>query len=189
VTHPDNPQDPGNPQDPPHSRSLQHPASAPDPATTAPPSGTTDGPGARDTSRRTGSGFGRVLVLVYGIFAISATARASVQLLRDWHEAPVAYGLSALAAVVYVVATIALARGSATSRTVAWTAVGVELVGVLAVGAWSLLDPATFPEPTVWSGFGVGYGFVPLVLPVVGLTWLWRTRPPQNSTSRPKDTA
>jgi len=189
VTHPDNPQDPGNPQDPPHSRSLQHPASAPDPATTAPPSGTTDGPGARDTSRRTGSGFGRVLVLVYGIFAISATARASVQLLRDWHEAPVAYGLSALAAVVYVVATIALARGSATSRTVAWTAVGVELVGVLAVGAWSLLDPATFPEPTVWSGFGVGYGFVPLVLPVVGLTWLWRTRPPRTSTSRPKDTA
>lgn len=170
----------------------ENPETAPDPATRVPPSGGPDVPdaqGAHDAPRRTGSGFGRVLVLVYGIFAISATARASIQLLRDWHEAPVAYGLSALAAVVYIVATIALARGSATSRTVAWTAVTVELVGVLAVGAWSLLDPAAFPKPTVWSDFGIGYGFVPLVLPVVGLTWLWRTRPPQTSTTEPKDRA
>ncbi|WP_404821878.1 hypothetical protein [Oerskovia gallyi] len=173
----------------------ENPETAPDPATRVPPSGTPDGAGAHDprgahdAPRRTGSGFGRVLVLVYGIFAISATARASIQLLRDWHEAPVAYGLSALAAVVYIVATIALARGSATSRTVAWAAVTVELVGVLAVGAWSLLDPAAFPKPTVWSDFGIGYGFVPLVLPVVGLTWLWRTRPPRTSTTEPKETA
>jgi hypothetical protein len=160
---------------------------APDPATGAAPSGRTgDGP---KVPRRTGSGFGRVLVLVYGIFAISATARASIQLLRDWHEAPVAYALSALAALVYIVATIALARGSRTSRTVAWTAVTVELVGVLAVGLWSLLDPAAFPKATVWSDFGIGYGFVPLALPVIGLTWLWRTRPPQTSSTEPKDHA
>jgi hypothetical protein len=173
VTHPENPE------------------TAPDPATPATSSGEGSPQTARtpDTPRTTGSGFGRVLVLVYGIFAVAATARASVQLLRDWHEAPVAYVLSALAAVVYIVATVALARGSRTSRTVAWTAVSVELVGVLAVGAWSLLDPAAFPEPTVWSDFGIGYGFVPLVLPVVGLTWLWRTRPPQTSTTEPKDPA
>lgn len=141
------------------------------------------------TSRRTNTGFGRVLVAVYGIFALAASARAGVQLLRDWHEAPLAYALSALAAAVYVVATIALARGGEVARRVAWVAVGVELVGVLAVGAWSLLDPAAFPEPTVWSDFGIGYGFVPLVLPVVGLTWLWRTRPPQTSITEPKDPA
>lgn len=167
------------------------PETAPDPATPATSSDEGSPQTARtpDTPRTTGSGFGRVLVLVYGIFAVAATARASVQLLRDWHEAPVAYVLSALAAVVYIVATVALARGSRTSRTVAWTAVSVELVGVLAVGAWSLLDPAAFPEPTVWSDFGIGYGFVPLVLPVVGLTWLWRTRPPQTSITEPKDPA
>jgi len=27
----------------------------------------------------------------------------------------------------------------------------------------------------VWSGFGQGYGYVPLVLPFLGLLWLWRT--------------
>ncbi|KON72246.1 hypothetical protein M768_14850 [Cellulosimicrobium cellulans F16] len=127
--------------------------------------------------RRTNTGFGRVLVAVYGIFALAASARAAVQLLRDWHEAPLAYALSALAAAVYVVATVALARGGAVARRVAWVAVGVELLGVLAVGAFSLADPEAFPRATVWSGFGQGYGYVPLVLPFVGLWWLWRTRP------------
>lgn len=149
---------------------TQHPEPSPGPGPSARPA-------AAGGPRRTGSGFGRVLVAVYGIFAISATARASVQLLRDWHEAPLAYALSALAAVVYLVATVALARGTSAWRRVAWAAVGVELVGVLAVGTLSLLDAAAFPEATVWSGFGQGYGYVPLVLPFVGLWWLWRTRP------------
>ncbi len=123
--------------------------------------------------RSTASGPGRVLVAVYGVFAIAATARASVQLLRDWHEAPLAYALSGVAALVYVVATVALARGA---RRIATGAVVVELVGVLLVGAFSLADPAAFPRATVWSGFGSGYGYVPLVLPLLGLAWLWRSR-------------
>lgn len=134
-------------------------------------------PGATGTARRTGTGFGRLLVVAYGILAVAATARASVQLLRDWHEAPLAYALSAVAAVVYVVATVALARGGPAARRVAWAAVTFELVGVVAVGTLSLVDPEAFPRATVWSGFGSGYGYVPLVLPFVGLWWLWRTRP------------
>ena len=124
--------------------------------------------------RTTASGPGRVLVAVYGVFAAAATARASVQLLRDWHEAPLAYALSAVAAAVYLVATVALARGA---RRVALVAVVVELVGVLVVGAFSLADPSAFPRATVWSGFGSGYGYVPLVLPLLGLAWLRRRRP------------
>jgi hypothetical protein len=50
-------------------------------------------------------------------------------------------------------------------------------VGVLAVGVLSLVDAAEFPDATVWSAFGRGYGYVPLVLPVVGLLWLRHTRP------------
>ncbi|WP_298456921.1 hypothetical protein [uncultured Cellulomonas sp.] len=132
----------------------------------------TPAPGAVP-ARSTATGPGRVLVAVYGVFALAASARAGVQLLRDWHEAPLAYGLSAVAAAVYWVATVALARGA---RAVALTAVGVELVGVLAVGTWSLVDPAAFPRATVWSTFGSGYGYVPLVLPLLGLAWLWRSR-------------
>jgi cytochrome bd-type quinol oxidase subunit 2 len=128
-------------------------------------------------ARRTSSGPGRALVAVYGLFALAATARAGVQLATRFDEAPVAYLLSALAGVVYIVATVTLARGDRTSRRIAWVAIGLELVGVLTIGTLSVLDPAAFPRATVWSAYGIGYGFVPLVLPVLGLLWLARTRP------------
>lgn len=125
----------------------------------------------------TSTGFGRVLVVVYGLFALAATARSAVQIATRLDEAPVAYLLSAFAALVYIVATVALARGDATSRRVAAAAILVELAGVLIVGVISLLVPEAFPRASVWSQFGRGYLFIPLALPLVGLGWLWRTRP------------
>ena len=127
--------------------------------------------------RRTNSGAGRVLVAVYGIFALAATARASVQLLTKFDQAPLAYVLSALAGMIYIVATVTLARGTRASRRLALVAISIELVGVLSVGTLSVVDPEAFPRATVWSVYGIGYGFVPLLLPIVGLAWLWRTRP------------
>ena len=125
---------------------------------------------------RTNSGAGRALVAVYGVFALAATARAGVQLATRYSEAPLAYLLSALAGVIYILATISLARGTQTSRRVAIVAIVIELVGVLAIGTLSVVDPEAFPRATVWSVYGIGYGFVPLVLPVLGLLWLRRTR-------------
>lgn len=129
----------------------------------------------RDGPTSTSTGPGRVLVAVYGVLALAATARSAVQVLRDLDEAPLAYLLSGLAAGVYVVATVALARGSGVWRRVAWVTVTIEGVGVLVVGALSVARPELFPEATVWSGFGAGYGYVPLVLPFLGLLWLRRT--------------
>ncbi|ALX04768.1 MULTISPECIES: hypothetical protein [Aeromicrobium] len=122
---------------------------------------------------RTSTGPGRALVAVYAVFAIAATARSLYQLVVKADEAPVAYALSALAGVVYVVATFAL--GTDRHR-LAVGAVLFELVGVLGVGLLTLLDGELFPDATVWSDFGAGYGYVPLVLPFVGLWWLRRTR-------------
>ncbi|GAA4627360.1 membrane protein [Actinoallomurus vinaceus] len=131
--------------------------------------------GPERTARR--SGPGRVLIAVYGVFALAATSRAGVQIATRFHEAPVAYLLSAFAAVVYILATVTLARSGRTSYRVAVTSCTIELIGVLAVGTYSLTDRAAFPDATVWSGYGSGYGFVPLVLPVLGLLWLRRTAP------------
>ncbi|MBI1352646.1 MAG: hypothetical protein GC156_16215 [Actinomycetales bacterium] len=125
--------------------------------------------------RPTGRGFGRVLVVVYAIFALAATSRSVYQIAAKFDEAPIAYVLSAVAAVIYIVATVALARGDRTSRRVATVAITIELVGVVSVGLLSLLVPSDFPAASVWSGFGSGYGFIPLVLPIVGLWWLRRT--------------
>jgi hypothetical protein len=132
-----------------------------------------------ELATRTRSGPGRLLIAVYAIFALSATARSGVQLSTHFSRAPLPYLLSALAAVVYIVATVCLARGSQTSRLVATVSILIELVGVLAVGTWSLVDPAAFPDATVWSDYGQGYGYVPAVLPLLGLWWLRATATPR----------
>ena len=124
------------------------------------------------------SGWGRVLIALYAVFAVAATGRSAYQLITQASEAPFPYALSALAAVVYVAATLGLAREGETWRKVAWVACGTELVGVLVVGTLSVADAALFPDDTVWSGYGAGYGYLPLVLPFAGLAWLWHTRRP-----------
>ncbi len=123
--------------------------------------------------REVGRGAGRLLVAVYAVFALAASSRAALQLATKLSEAPVAYLLSAVAAAVYVVATVALWRGQ---RRIARATVLFELVGVLVVGTLSLVDSSLFPDQTVWSGYGSGYGYVPLVLPVLGLLRLRATR-------------
>ncbi len=134
-------------------------------------------PAASGKADRRNRGPGRLLVAVYAVFALAATSRAGVQLAQRLDEAPLAYLLSALAGVVYCVATLALARRGATWRRIALGTCLFELTGVLAVGTLSLVDDAAFPNATVWSGYGQGYGYVPLVLPMIGLYWLHRTRP------------
>jgi hypothetical protein len=139
---------------------MSEPMASPEP-TASPPDSIRTGPG-------------RVLIAIYALFALSASARAGVQIATKFSDAPAAYVLSAFAALVYVLATVTFAIGSPAARRIAVLSCSVELVGVLAVGTWSLADPASFPDATVWSGFGSGYGFVPLVLPVFGLLWLRR---------------
>lgn len=124
-----------------------------------------------------GTGPGRVLLLVYGIFALSAGARAGVQIATRFTEAPLAYLLSAVAAVVYLTATVGLAVGGPRGRLIALASCSFELVGVLAVGTLSVTDAVAFPDDTVWSHFGSGYGYIPLLLPFIGLWWLHRHRP------------
>jgi hypothetical protein len=124
-------------------------------------------------AERVGRGPGRLLVAVYAVFAVAASSRAVLQLATRFEEAPVAYLLSAVAAAVYLVAAVALGRGM---RRLALAAVLFELVGVLVVGTLSLVLRDAFPDETVWSAYGIGYGFVPLVLPVLGLLRLRTTR-------------
>ena len=123
------------------------------------------------------TGLGRVLLFVYGVFALSASARALVQIISKFSEAPLAYLLSGLAGLVYIAATIGLAIGGTRGRLVALTSCSVELLGVLIVGTLSIADKVAFPDDTVWSRYGSGYGYVPLVLPFIGLWWIWRHRP------------
>lgn len=124
---------------------------------------------------RASRGFEALLVIVYAIFALSATARSLVQVLRDFDHAPLAYSLSLLAALTYIAVTVLLVRRGRRSPAVL-VLVMVELAGVVGVGTLSLAAPSLFPDATVWSTYGIGYGFVPLVLPVVALAYLLSVR-------------
>lgn len=124
---------------------------------------------------------GQALVAAYAIFALAAGARAVVQILTKFDQAPVAYLLSLFSAAVYLVATLAFRRPGRAAFRVAVAACLTELVGVLAVGTWTVLDPELFADATVWSVFGQGYGYVPLVLPFLGLAWLRHIEPETRS--------
>lgn len=133
------------------------------------------------------TGVGRVLVVVYGVMALAATGRSFVQIVEKFDEAPLAYTLSALSAVVYIVATLALVfAGSRPWYIVAWIAIVFELVGVLVIGTLSLVLPELFQHPTVWSLYGYGYLFIPLVLPFFGLWWLVK-HPPVDAVEESRD--
>jgi hypothetical protein len=123
-------------------------------------------------------GIGRLLIAVYAIFALSATARASYQLIREFEQAPLAYSLSAISAAVYVLATVSLTKQQPKWQRIASVTIWFELVGVLLVGALSLMLPELFAHPSVWSGFGAGYAFIPLLLPILGLLWLRKHNAP-----------
>ena len=132
---------------------------------------------AQNTSTRA-VGVGRVLIAVYGILALGATARSAVQILSHFEVAPLAYLLSGLSGVVYILATVALLGKGRGWYLTAWVTISFELLGVLVIGSLSVFDSGLFPKAdTVWSYFGRGYLFIPLVLPVLGMLWLYHRRP------------
>ena len=120
------------------------------------------------------SGIGRLLIVVYGVLALAATGRSFVQIVRAFDEAPLAYRMVFATGVMGGVATIGLVKRTVLWYRIAWVTIGFELLGVLLVGTLSLVDPALFQHATVWSVYGSGYLFIPLVLPLLGMWWLAR---------------
>jgi hypothetical protein len=112
----------------------------------------------------------RVVAAAYTVLAVAATARAAVQLATRAGEAPVPYALSALAAAVYLTLAVSVTRPRL--RRLALAAAVAELGGVLLVGTAELLSATAWPDETVWSGYGAGYGWAPLVLPVATIALL-----------------
>jgi integral membrane protein len=126
------------------------------------------------------SGGHQVLLAVYAIFALAAGARSAVQLATRADDATLAYVLSLAAALTYALGWVAIRRAADGRTGFASWMLWVELGGVVVVGTLSLVEPDWFPDATVWSGYGIGYGFVPAVLPVAGLLWL-RARDPSRA--------
>jgi hypothetical protein len=131
---------------------------------------------AVEERRRLTSGPGTLLVWLYGVMVVGAISRSVYQIATEFDRAPLAYSLSAVAGVVYGFITYTLFRGGETARRAARLCCAAELAGVLVVGTWTLVEPSAFPDATVWSDFGMGYLFIPVLLPVSALFWLRKAR-------------
>ncbi|MFI8387323.1 hypothetical protein [Streptomyces sp. NPDC085540] len=144
-----------------------------------PDSDTTDATGAATTTAGRGrlvSGPGLLLVWLYGVMVVGAVSRSAFQISTEFDRAPLAYSLSAVAALAYAFITYSLVRGGEKARKAALICCAAELAGVLAVGTWTLVRPESFPDTTVWSQFGMGYLFIPVILPITGMLWLRKRR-------------
>ncbi|MEU1851678.1 hypothetical protein ABZ499_20965 [Streptomyces sp. NPDC019990] len=131
---------------------------------------------AEVSRRRLTRGPGTLLVWLYGVMVVGAVSRSAYQIATEFDRAPLAYSLSAVAGVVYGFITYSLVRGGETARKAALACCVAELVGVLTVGTWTLAEPSAFPDATVWSDFGMGYLFIPVLLPLTAIYWLRAAR-------------
>ncbi|MET8581944.1 hypothetical protein ABZX39_13775 [Streptomyces collinus] len=122
------------------------------------------------------TGPGMLLVWFYGVMVVGAVSRSAYQIATDFGRAPLAYSLSAVAGLVYGFITYTLVRGGERARRAALVCCAAELAGVLIVGTWTLADPSAFPDATVWSDYGMGYVFIPVLLPLSAMYWLRRSR-------------
>lgn len=122
------------------------------------------------------AGPGMLLVWLYGVMVVGAVSRSVMQISTQFDEAPLAYSLSAVAGVVYGFITYSLVRGGERARRAAFVCCAAELVGVLTVGTWTLVEPSAFPDATVWSDYGMGYVFIPVLLPLSAMYWLRKAR-------------
>ncbi|WP_430868934.1 hypothetical protein [Demequina aurantiaca] len=109
------------------------------------------------------------LVVLYAVLGLAAAGRSVVQITTKLSDAPLAYSISLLSAVLYAVIAIAIWRGA---YKLALVGTAVELAGVLIVGTLGYVESSWWPDETVWTGFGSAYGWVPLVLPIAALALL-----------------
>lgn len=113
------------------------------------------------------------LILAYAILALAAIGRSTYQIATKFGDAPLAYSVSALSAILYLLIAIALWKGK---ERLALIGTSVELAGVIIVGTLGYVESSWWPDETVWTGYGSAYGWVPLVLPVLALWALLRSR-------------
>jgi hypothetical protein len=115
---------------------------------------------------------GYVLGISYPLLALSTGVRSIYQLFfKTGGGSTLGPPLSAVAAVVYLVAAVGFVKREKWAWWMSVCALSFETIMVLAVGTLSFIVPDLIGH-TAWGHFGADYGFFPLVQPILGLIWL-----------------
>lgn len=115
------------------------------------------------------------LAFFYGLWSFSALGRSTYEYFfknpRPANLVPA--HLSTFVGVLYIFIIVGLRQRSPRAWWITLALLAIELAGVLIVGTIDVVWHP-FPYATVWSNYGIGYFFMPLVLPFLGLTWILR---------------
>jgi hypothetical protein len=123
--------------------------------------------------RKASRGASDVLGFFYGLWSFSALGRSSYKYLFKHPATFVPAHLSTFVGVLYIFIIVGLRKRTPRWWWITLGLLVVELAGVLVVGKIDVIW-RPFPYATVWSNYGIGYFFMPLVLPFVGLWWMLR---------------
>lgn len=111
----------------------------------------------------------RGLALLYLFWAIALCSRAVWQYVtRDGDLTPT--HLSMVAGLIYLAIVGWAWRGHRTALVAGLT---IEIIGVITISIGECYWP--LPYASAWSGFGSGYLWMPLILPILGLIQLIRS--------------
>ncbi|WRS29820.1 hypothetical protein U6G28_09890 [Actinomycetaceae bacterium MB13-C1-2] len=126
--------------------------------------------------RRAARGWGRIVPALFWVFGVGTVAIAVWQLF-DATDQPVGPRLATLfAGAVYILAALGLTHNGRRMRVVAWSCISISLAGPLIEGLLSLDFPAT-DVWSPWANFGLQVWFSSLLLPLIGLVWMWWSNP------------
>lgn len=123
-------------------------------------------------------GLGRLVMALFWVFGVIVTL-ISVKNLAGDSEAPLGPRFVALlASAVYVIAAVGLTHNGRRMRVIAWASLVISLVGPLIVGVGALGLPSEYSLSfSPWAQFGTTYWGLPLVIPLVGMVWMWWSDP------------
>ena len=144
------------------------------------PASTQETPGASQgvqDDRGPSWGLGRIVMLIFWLFGLFTTIPAVIYLIRET-QMPIGPRLVAvLAGVTYLLVALGITHNGKKMRIMAWAALVASLVGPFVMGLFELGIEQVSAVPSAWARFGAYYWYVPLVLPVIGLVWMWRSNP------------
>jgi hypothetical protein len=139
---------------------------------TAVPEEETEEPGLSGFIRAAGV----ILAISYPVLAISTGFRALYQLFfKEGVTNYLAPALTAVAALLYLIATIGFAVHEKWAWRISVIALSLEMLLVLVVGTLSIIYSDVIGR-TVWRYYGIDYGFFPLIQPILGLLWLFHPK-------------
>ncbi len=143
----------------------------------APLDSETNEPSGVKDDRRPSWGLGRIVMAIFWIFGLLTTVPAVIDLIRDVNS-PIGPRLVAvLAGAIYLVIAVGITHNGRKMRLISWAAMIAAFVGPYIMGLFELGVEPVSEVSSAWSHFGAQYWYVPLVLPLVGFVWMWRSNP------------